>query len=79
MRPSLSFEVREPITADLVDRFAREIVGELTVINADFRTAMVEHCDGVLPVVRLYAAGDGPFRRDRDRIKQTRLVLLAAT
>ena len=35
-----SFEVRDPITADLVDRFAREIVEELTAINADFRAAM---------------------------------------
>ncbi len=79
MRPCLSFEVRDPITPDLVDRFARGIVEELTAINADFRAAMGEHRDGVLPVVRLYAPGDGPFRRDRDRIKQTRLVPPAAT
>lgn len=79
VRPALSFEVRDPITSDLVDRFARAIVAELTEINADFRAAMGEHRDGVLPVVRLYAAGEGPFRRDRDRIKQTRLVPRVAT
>ena len=79
VRPCLSFEVRDPITPDRVDRFTRAIVEELTSINADFRAAMEEHRDGALPVVRLHAAGEGPFRRDRDRIKQTRLVPLVAT
>ena len=79
MRPCLSFEVRDPITEGLVDRFAREIVAELTAINTDFRAALSEHRDGALPVVRLYGAGDGPFRRDPGQIKHARLLPLAAT
>jgi phenylacetate-CoA ligase len=78
VRPCISFEVREPITAGLVERFAGDIVAELASINADFRVALGENREGVLPVVRLYAGGEGPFRRDRGRIKQTRLVSLAA-
>jgi phenylacetate-CoA ligase len=78
VRPYFAFEMRDPITAGLVERFEHDIVSEVALINADFRVAMGEHRDGVQPVVRLFVAGQGPFRRDRGRIKQTR-VLCPAT
>jgi phenylacetate-CoA ligase len=74
VRPYFAFEMRGSITAGLAERFERDIVAEVESINADFRVAMGEHRDGVRPVVRLFGRGEGPFRRDRGRIKQTRVL-----
>jgi phenylacetate-CoA ligase len=74
VRPCFSFEVRGAITAELEAAFSRDIVAAVRRINADFRVALGEHRDGVLPVVRLYPLGTGPFSRDSTRIKQARLV-----
>lgn len=74
VRPCFSFEIRGPITPELEATFAREIVAEVRRINTDFRVALGEHRDGVLPVVRLYSIGTGPFHSDCQRIKQARLI-----
>ena len=74
VRPCFSFEVRVPVSVALESEFEREVIPRVTSINADLRVALGEHRDSVLPVVRLYELGEGPFRHDNGRIKQTRIA-----
>ena len=65
VRPCISFEIRERITAALLERFEHDIVAEMARINADFRVALTEHRDGVMPIVRKTAQ----FNHHRHLIK----------
>jgi len=77
VRPSFSFEVREGATDELRSTFAARITERIRSSNADFRTALEEHRASVLPDVRLYPAGAGPFAQDAGRIKQARIISVA--
>jgi hypothetical protein len=48
-------------------------------INADFRKAHEEYPEALMPSILLYSEGEGPFARDKNRIKQTRLLSLRRT
>ncbi len=74
VRPRLSFEVTSDITKGLRTEFETRIVPGLVDLNADFREAMLEHRDAVMPVVNLHPPGSGPFSNDGNKIKQTRLL-----
>jgi phenylacetate-CoA ligase len=72
VRPCFSFETDEPFTAgrELTQRILDELIG----LNADFREAWKEHPAVLVPEIRLYGNGEGPFSRDAARIKQVRVV-----
>ena len=74
LRPRFSFEVRAPITAELRRAFQERVVAQMQAMNADFRTAMLEHAGSVTPAVELHPPGGGPFAADQARIKQVRLL-----
>ena len=74
VRPSFSFEVREGINEALRASFAERVTERIRQSNADFRTAFEEHPASVLPDVRLYPIGTGPFAGDATRIKQARTI-----
>ena len=77
VRPSFSFEVREGADEALRSTFATRITERIRSSNADFRTALEEHPASVLPDVRLYPKGAGPFAEDANRIKQARIISVA--
>jgi hypothetical protein len=58
--------------------FEQRIPERIRALNADFRTAMEEHPDSARPVVELYSLGEGPFAADAAKIKQTRIIKVAA-
>jgi hypothetical protein len=74
VRPRCAFEIRVPVTAELIGAFEERIVAGLFLLNADFRTAMAEHPASARPVIELHPTGTGPFAADRGRIKQVRLA-----
>lgn len=74
IRPVFSFEVTKEITPELEEQFQRGIVEQLVKFNADFKEAWHEHKETLVPVIRLYAVGQGPFSTDSGRIKQVRMM-----
>ncbi len=68
-----AFELRGEPTPELERLFAERIVERVRELSADFRTAL-EEGDAARPVVRLHAAGTGPFAADATRIKQRRIA-----
>ncbi len=73
VRPEFSFEIRGEINNDLQQRFERQILSHLRLLNADFRQAYEEYREVVTPVIGLHPLGSGPFARDSSKIKQTRM------
>jgi len=72
VRPCFSFEVEDPDASG--QDYTQAILERLVALNADFREAYREHPAALVPEIRLYPVGAGPFARDRDRIKQVRVV-----
>ena len=69
-RPLVSVELErgEPTEA-LEVGFAAAIQSHLLATNSDYREAVGEYPEMMVPVVRLFAAGTGPFAGSGDRIK----------
>jgi hypothetical protein len=69
-RPQVSIELErgEP-TDELSSALAAAIEAHLLATNTDYREAVGEYPELMVPVVRLYAAGTGPFAGAGDRIK----------
>ena len=69
-RPLVSVELErgEPTEA-LTSALGAAIEAHLLATNTDYREAAGEYPDLMVPVVRLFAAGTGPFVGDADRIK----------
>jgi len=78
VRPCFSFEIQGAISDRLRTEFEQRIPERIRALNADFRTAMEEHPDSARPVVELYSLGEGPFAADAAKIKQTRIIKVAA-
>ena len=74
VRPCFSFEVTGPITQELQKLFSERVLERLIAINQDFKEAWSEYPETLVPEVRLYGRGEGPFQHDDGRIKQTRLM-----
>jgi phenylacetate-CoA ligase len=74
VRPRFLFEVSEEPDAELARRFRESIVPRLVALNADFREAWHEYPDTLVPDIRLYRLGEGPFAGDQGKIKQARLL-----
>jgi phenylacetate-CoA ligase len=69
-RPLISIELErgEP-TEELVKALAARIEAHLLATNTDYREAVGEYPELMVPVVRLFAAGIGPFEGSSERIK----------
>lgn len=74
VRPLFLFEVSEEPDAALARRFAESIVPRLVALNADFREAWREYPETLVPEIRLYRLGEGPFAADAGKIKQARFL-----
>jgi phenylacetate-CoA ligase len=74
VRPAFSFELRVEPTPELTAIFTESVTAGIEAVNLDYRTALAEHRASAAPVVRLFAAGTGPFAGDSRRIKQTRML-----
>jgi phenylacetate-CoA ligase len=73
-RPAFYFEIAVRPTEELKQRFAESILTKLISLNADFREAYREYVDTMKPAVYLFPIGEGPFKNDQSKIKQTRLL-----
>lgn len=74
VRPRFIFEVETEPTEELKKRFAESMLSRLVDLNADFREAWHEYPETLVPEIELYRVGEGPFKQDSTRIKQTRKV-----
>jgi phenylacetate-CoA ligase len=69
-RPLVSIELeRDAPTDELTSQLASTIEAHLLATNTDYREAVGEYPELMVPVVRLYAAGSGPFEGSGERIK----------
>lgn len=78
VNPCFNFEVDVEPSQALAERFSTSMLDGLVRMNADFRTAWQEFQQTMAPDIRLYAAGQGPFAADRDKIKQVRFLATAS-
>ena len=69
-RPMVSVELErgEPTEA-LARALGAAIEAHLLATNTDYREAVGEYPEMMVPVVRLYASGTGPFEGNGERIK----------
>ena len=74
VRPVFSFEIRGDITSDHESLFNERIPEELLKFNADFKEAWREYPETLVPIIRLYEIGQGPFASDSGKIKQVRML-----
>ena len=58
----------------LVAQFQAGLAG----LNLDYRAALGEFPAAMVPIIELYARGQGPFKADAGRIKQRRIALRTA-
>ena len=79
VRPCFSFELRAENTPELQAAFDQRITELIRQMNLDFRSAMEEHPESARPVVQLFSLGMGSFSADPTRIKQTRIITVAAS
>ncbi len=74
VRPAFYFEITETPSEELKKRFAKSILEKLIILNADFREAWHEYADTLKPEIYLFRQGEGPFKADQNKIKQTRVI-----
>ncbi len=74
VRPAFYFEIIIEPNDYLKKRFADSILQNLLELNADFREAWHEYPDTLVPEIHLFREGEGPFKSDEGKIKQTRII-----
>lgn len=74
VRPAFYFEITETPSEELKKKFAESILEKLIALNADFREAWHEYPETLKPEIYLYEVGEGPFKRDQAKIKQSRVI-----
>jgi phenylacetate-CoA ligase len=74
VRPAFYFEIAVEPTEELKRKFASSILQKLIQLNADFREAWHEYPETLKPEICLFPIGEGPFKADQSKIKQTRIV-----
>lgn len=74
VRPCFLFEVEVEPNEKLMQQFSESILQHLLKLNADFRAAWHEFPETVIPEVKLYRLGQGPFKEHPGQIKQARLL-----
>ncbi len=74
VRPAFYFEITIAPTEELKKQFAESILEKLIAMNADFRAAWHEYPETLKPEIYLFRVGEGPFKTDQNKIKQTRVL-----
>lgn len=74
VRPCFIFEVEADPVPELEALFRESLLERLRLINADFREALRECGEGLVPEIRLYRPGEGPFAGESERVKQRRFL-----
>jgi phenylacetate-CoA ligase len=74
VRPAFYFEITEKPTEELKKKFEISILEKLIALNADFREAWHEYAETLKPEIYLYELGEGPFKADQAKIKQSRVL-----
>ncbi len=74
VRPGFYFEVTVEPDEALVKKFSESILAHLIKVNADFAEAWHEYPETLVPEVKLFRVGEGPFQADASKIKQSRLL-----
>jgi phenylacetate-CoA ligase len=74
VRPCFLFEVNTAPNEAMSEKFKRIIPEQLRKFNSDFREAWKEYPETLVPEIKLYGMGQGPFAKDKNRIKQSRLL-----
>ena len=79
-RPSIALELNgQPSNGELKpDLLAAQFQAGLAGLNLDYRAALTEFPTAMLPLIELYARGEGPFKGDAGRIKQRRIAPAAS-
>jgi phenylacetate-CoA ligase len=74
-RPVVDLELEDPtaLDPDRLEALATHLRDGLAAVNRDVRQSIGEYPAALLPIVRPYGPGEGPFAADRGRIKQRRL------
>ena len=75
-RPGILLEVDDAHRVDDVwrDELALRIRDRVATLSRDYRTSLAEFPEAMLPIVRTFAIGSGPFEGDASRIKQRRVA-----
>jgi phenylacetate-CoA ligase len=78
-RPCIALEVngQAPDDAPWSEWLAAQFQTGLADLNLDYRAALGEFPAAMLPIVELYARGEGPFKADAGRIKQRRIAQIS--
>lgn len=74
VRPCFYIEIEVEPSGELQQSFSESIFKKLKEINADFREACHEYSEVMIPEIKLYRIGEGPFKQDAGRIKQRRII-----
>jgi phenylacetate-CoA ligase len=74
VRPCFNLEIESDPGEELQQQFQQRLLDHLIRLNADFREAWKEYPETLVPEIRLYRSGEGPFALDQGKIKQTRLL-----
>jgi phenylacetate-CoA ligase len=74
VRPCFNFEIEAEPSRDMEKAFRESILEKLIGLNADFRQAWTEYPETMVPDIRLYRCGEGPFVQDQSKIKQVRFL-----
>jgi phenylacetate-CoA ligase len=75
VRPCFLFEVNTAPDEAMSEKFKRTIPEQLRKFNSDFREAWKEYPETLVPEIKLYGMGQGPFAKDKNKIKQSRLLV----
>jgi phenylacetate-CoA ligase len=74
MKPCFNFEIETEPNSELENKFRKSMLEGLIRLNADYREAWKEYPHAMIPEIRLYRMGEGPFAQDEGRIKQVRFL-----
>ena len=75
-RPGILLELDDDHAVDdpWRDELAMHIRDRVASLSRDYRTSLAEFPEAMLPIVRTFATGSGPFEGDAQRIKQRRVA-----
>lgn len=74
VRPAFYFEITIEPNEILEKQFLDSVLQHLIKLNADFREAWHEYPDTLIPEIHLFKEGEGPFKSDKEKIKQARII-----
>src|SRR2546427_9468352 len=75
-RPRIALELNGVAAddAEWTEQLAAQFQAGLADLNLDYRAALGEFPAAMVPIVEVYARGEGPFKADAGRIKQRRIA-----